>query len=126
MPINYLVFDSVSNFKGYIERSIAETKSAMGSQMRGIDELKKKFNSRNPGSSGADTKRLDVAGFKVLVNPTIEHELKLMEEAFSSLQEQVEMFEKTKELLPQMTNPNMRIGLVLEDGLPSAFIFDLK
>ena len=126
MPINYLVFDSVSNFKGYIEKSIAETKSAMGSQMRGIDELKKKFNSRNPGSSGADTKRLDVAGFKVLVNPTIEHELQLMEEAFSSLQEQVEMFEKTKELFPQMTNPNMRIGLVLEDGLPSAFIFDLK
>jgi hypothetical protein len=126
MPINFLEFDSVPNFKKYIEQTIAETKTAMGTQMRSIDELKKKLNTKGKAGSAADTKRLEIAGFKVLMNPTIEHELKLMEETFSSLQERLEMFEKTKELFPHMTNQNMRIALVLEDSLPSAFMFDLR
>ncbi len=127
MSINFLIFESVPNFKKYIDQTIAETKTAMGTQMRSIDDLKKKLPStKNKGGNPTETKRLEVAGFKILMNPTVEHELKLMEETFSSLQDRLEMFEKTKELFPHMTNPNMKIGLVLDDGLPSAFMFDVR
>jgi hypothetical protein len=41
MPINFLEFDSVPTFKKFIEQTIAETKTAMGIQIRSIDELEK-------------------------------------------------------------------------------------
>src|SRR5262245_4788131 len=117
MTINFLVFDSVPDLKKHIEQTIAETKTSMGTQMRRIDEAKKKLKNR---ATSPETKKLDIAGFRVLVNPTIEHELKLMEETFSSLQERLELFEKSKELFPHLTNQNMKVAVVLEDGLPSA------
>ena len=123
MTINFLVFDSVPDFKKHIEQTIAETKTSMGTQMRRIDEAKKKLKNR---AGSPETKKLDIAGFRVLVNPTIEHELKLMEETFSSLQERLELFEKSKELFPHLTNQNMKVAVVLEDGLPSAFMLDLR
>jgi len=123
MTINFLVFDSVPDFKRHIEQTIAETKTSMGTQMRRIDEAKKRLKNR---ASSTDTKKLDIAGFRVLVNPTIEHELKLMEETFSSLQERLELFEKSKELFPHLTNQSMKVAVVLEDGLPSAFMLDLR
>ena len=52
--------------------------------------------------------------------------LKLMEETFSSLQDTLTAFESTKALLPHMTNDKMKVGMVLDDGLPSAFMFDLN
>lgn len=123
MAINFLVFDSVPDFKKHIEQTIAETKTSMGTQMRRIDEAKKKLKNR---AGSPETKKLDIAGFRVLVNPTIEHEMKLMEETFSSLQERLELFEKSKELFPHLTNQNMKVAVVLEDGLPSAFMLDLR
>ena len=128
MTINYLVFDSVPNFKKYVEQSIAETKSSMGVQMRNIDEVKKKSDSKSKSGSAAasSTKRLEIAGFKVLINPTVEHQLKLLEEVFSVLQERLEMFENVKELYPHMTNQNMRIGVIVDEGLPTAFMFFMQ
>jgi len=127
MAINFLVFESVTDFKKYIDQAIAETRTAMGVQMKNIDGLKRKMgDAKNKGRTNADIKKLEIAGFKVLVNPTIEHELKLMEETFSSLQDILTSLEGTKGLIPHVPNDKTKIGMVLEDGLPSAFMFDLN
>jgi vacuolar-type H+-ATPase subunit D/Vma8 len=127
MGINFLVFDSVNSFRKYIDQAIADTKTEMGKQMKNIDDSKKKLaHAKNKARTPADTKRLEIAGFKVLVSPTVEHELKLMEETFSSLQDRLTAFESTKALLPHMTDDKMKVGMVLDDGLPSAFMFDLN
>jgi len=127
MAINFLVFESETDFKKYIDQAIAETRTAMGVQMKNIDGLKRKMgDAKNKGRTNADIKKLEIAGFKVLVNPTIEHELKLMEETFSSLQDILTSLEGTKGLIPHVPNDKTKIGMVLEDGLPSAFMFDLN
>ena len=124
MPINLILFDSVADFRNYVEQTIAEIKTAMGSQMRIIDEVKR--NNRNlkdkGGKATAQSQRTEVAGFKVLVNPSVEHELKLMEETFSTLQDKLTGFEKTREIFPHIKDAT-KVGVVLEDGLPSGFMF---
>lgn len=124
MAINFIVFDSVASFKKYVDLTIAEIKTGMGKQMKSIDDMKKKFESAK--GKKAETKRMEISGFKVLVKPTVEHELQLMEETFSSLQDRLNAFENTKSLYPTLTKDEMKLGLVLDDGIPSAFMFDLN
>lgn len=123
MSINFILFDSVADFQNYVERTIAETKTMMGSQMRIIDEVKRKNeNLKNKGGRAAgQSQRTDIAGFKVLVNPGVEHELRLMEETFSALQDRLTEFERTKEMFPHVKDAT-KVGIVLEDGLPSGFM----
>lgn len=121
MSINFMLFSSVADFRNYVETTIAETKTAMGSQMRAIDEVKRKH--RNLDSKSTDqSQRTDIEGFKVLVDPSVEHELRLMEETFSTHQDRLTAFEKTKEIFPHTKNVT-RVGVVLEDGIPSGFMF---
>lgn len=122
MLVNLILFDSVGNFRNYVERTMAEVKTAMGSQMRMIDEVKRKNeNLKGRGDTTSQSQRISVAGFKVLVNPNVEHELRLMEETFSTLQDRLTAFEKTREIFPHIKNAT-KVGVVLEDGLPSGFM----
>jgi hypothetical protein len=52
----------------------------------------------------------------------MEHELALMEEEFSSLQDKLSAFEQVKELYKVLTDERMRVGVVLNEGMPSAFM----
>lgn len=123
LSINFILFGSADDFLSYVEKAIAETKTKMGTQMRIIDEVKRKHGSMNNGSKEfRQSQRIDIAGFKVLIDPSVEHELRLMEETFSALQDKLVVFEKTKELFPQAKSSS-KVGLVLEDGLPSGFTF---
>jgi hypothetical protein len=122
VAITFITFNSVGDFKRYVDQTIAETKSAMGIQMSSIDQLKRRHSSakgsKNPSE---ESQRKELAGFKVLVNPTVEHELKLLEETFSTHQDKLIVFEKVKELYPHLKD-EMKVGVVLEEGVPTAFM----
>jgi len=126
LVLSFITYTSVSDFKTFIEQNISETKSKLGTQLTQIGDARKKYEEakkRGATSSKKDVKQMEIAGFKVLVNPTEEHELTLMEESFSSLEDKLNAFERVKELYRSLTNENMRIGIVLEDGVPEAFMF---
>ena len=133
MTISFIICNSVSEFKAFIEKNITETQSALGLQMKQIGVARRKYEEakRAAGVSGLDkklpakdVKKISIAGFKVLVNPSIEHELSLMEEAFSSLQERLNTFNQVRgDIYPALSDDRMKVGVVLEDGIPSAFMF---
>jgi uncharacterized protein YdeI (YjbR/CyaY-like superfamily) len=125
MVLSFITYTTVSEFKAFIEQNILETKSELGTQLTQIGNARKKYEEakkRGATSGKKDVKQMEVAGFKVLVNPTEEHELTLMEESFSSMEDKLDAFERAKELYHSLTNENTRIGIVLEDGVPTAFM----
>jgi hypothetical protein len=134
VAITVIFFDSISEFKKHIEAAIGETKTTLGITLQKTEEVrkryevvKKQFESLQKLSGKKeipkDTKQMEVASFKVLVNPSADYELTLMEESVSSLQEKIESFEKTKELFPSLSNESMKIAMVLNEGVPAGFMF---
>jgi len=160
MTISVSSFDSKSEFQQYVDRTIGETKTLLGSYMTKIELVRRKYNSSkrtstetpsnvskvdgslrkflggkkdNAGSkkpaesptSSTNIQQQEVAGFKVLINPPPEYELRILEDTITSLQERVETFERAKALFPTITNERTGISVVLEDGLPTGFVLHL-
>lgn len=135
MAITINFFDNVSELSKYVEQAVSDTKTTLGSHLKVVEDVRKRYDKAMKRYEGfkkltkgksdhlRDTKQLEVAGFKVLVNPTSEYELTLMEEAITSLQDRLAAFEKTKELFPAVSDENMKIGMVLNDGTPTGFLF---
>jgi alanyl-tRNA synthetase len=134
MTIMVSFFNSISEFTKFVEQTITETKAALGTHMAHIEEVRKRYDKTRKrydtlkkltgGKQDVprDTKQLDVAGFKVLVNPMAEYELTLLEEAISTLQDKLNVFEKTREMFPVLTDEGMKIGMVLNEGIPTGFM----
>lgn len=135
MALTAVTFGSASDFIKYIDQAITEIKASLGDHMKQVeairqryekvkkrhDTLKKLLGGKKEVAS--DAKQLEVAGFKVLINPSAEYELSLLENVVSSLQEKLDAFERTKELLPLLkSEEDMRISMVLDDGIPSGFM----
>lgn len=135
MSITVAFFDSVQELRNYIDRSVSETKTILGTTFAKTEEIRKRYEASQatPGSEGIDrrgkkveptaTKQKEVAGFRILVNPTPEYELKLIEESVASLQEKIDMFEKTKELYSSLDKQNAKVAMVLDEGIPTGFMF---
>ncbi len=136
MTISFIICNSVPEFKKFVEKNITETQAALGIQMKHIGLARKRYEEakKAAGVSGLNqklpmpgVKKTTIAGFNVLLNPSLEHELNLMEEAFSSLQEKLNAFEQVKNLYPTLSNERMKVGIVLEEGVPMAFmLYDVK
>jgi ABC-type thiamine transport system ATPase subunit len=131
MTISFIICNSVPEFKKFVEKNITETQATLGIQMKQIGLARKKYEEakKAAGVSGLNqklpmtgVKKTTIAGFNVLLNPSLEHELNLMEEAFSSLQEKLNTFEQVKNLYPTLSDERMKVGIVLEGGLPVAFM----
>lgn len=133
MTITVTFFESVPDFKKHVDAAIAETKTTLGVTLQKTEEVRKRyevvkkhFDSLRKLSGKKeipkDTKQMEVASFRVLINPSADYELTLMEESVSSLQEKLESFEKTKELFPSLTEDKMKIAMVLNEGIPAGFM----
>ena len=134
MTITVTFFDSVPDFKRHVDTTISETKTTLGMTLQKTEEVRKRyevvkkhFDSLRKLSGKKDipkdTKQMEVASFKILINPSADYELTLMEESVSSLHEKLESFEKTKELFPSLSEENMKIAMVLNEGVPAGFMF---
>ena len=137
MAISITVFNSAPEFKSYVEKTITDSKMTLGDYMKSIEEIRKKYERTKKRYDTLkkltgkvevtkDTKQIDVGGFKVLVNPTAEYELTLMEEAITSLQEKVNLFEKAREMFPALVDETMKVGVVLNDGVPTGFMLYMQ
>ena len=128
-------FENVSSFKKYIEDTIAETKTLLGTHMGEIEAIRQRYEKTRKRldlikkmtggkqEAAKDTKQTEISGFRVLMNPTAEYELNLMEEAITSLQERLTNFENSREIFPVLSEESMKVGVVLNDGLPTGFLF---
>lgn len=125
MAITVNIFRSVQELQIDVERSIAESKKILGQTFTKTEEVRGRYNDerKKNGESRKDTKQMEIAGFRVLVNPTVDYELRLMEESATSIQEKINAFEKVKELYPKLTAQDMKIAMILNDGVPSGFMF---
>lgn len=130
LTITVAFFESLEDMRKFVDRSISETTSVLGETYAKTEEIRKRYESnkgdqlRGGKKSGPSSiKQKEVAGFRVLVNPTPEYELKLIEESVATLQERIEMLEKTKELYPALDKQGARIAMVLDEGVPSGFMF---
>jgi hypothetical protein len=134
MTITVEFFESISEFKKHVDATISDTNKTLGVTLQRTEEIRKRyeakkkhFDSLQKHSSKKDipkdTKQMEVASFKVLINPSADYELMLIEESVSSLQEKIESFEKTKELFPSLPKDNMKIAMVLNEGVPAGFMF---
>lgn len=135
MALTTANFDSGADFIKYVDQAIADIKQSLGVYMKKVEEIRQRYEKVRKRHDTlkkllggkkeitGDTKQLEVAGFKVLINPTAEYELSLLENIVSSLQEKLVAFEKTKELLPIIKDEEeMKISMVLDDGIPSGFM----
>jgi len=127
-------FESISEFKKHVDATINETNKTLGVTLQRTEEIRKRYEATKKHVDSLqklsgrkdvpkDTKQMEVASFKVLINPSADYELTLIEESVSSLQEKIESFEKTKELFPSLLNDKMKIAMVLNEGVPAGFMF---
>jgi len=127
-------FESISEFKKHVDATINETNKTLGIALQRTEAIRRRYEAKKKEVDSLqklavkkdfskDTKQMEVASFKVLVNPSADYELTLMEESVSSLQEKIESFEKTKELFPSLSNESMKIAMVLNEGVPAGFMF---
>ena len=132
MTITVAFFDSIPEFKKHVDSTIRDTKTTLGVTLQKTEEVRKRyevvkkhFDSLRKSSGKKDipkdTKQMEVADFKILINPSADYELTLMEESVTSLQEKIDSFEKTKELFPSLTDEKMKIAMVLNEGIPRRF-----
>jgi hypothetical protein len=134
MTVTVAFFDSIPDFKKHVDATIGETKTTLGVALQKTEEVRKRyevvkkhFDSLRKLSGKKDipkdTKQMELASFRILINPSADYELTLMEESVSSLQDKLESFEKTKELFPSLSEENMKIAMVLNEGVPAGFMF---
>ena len=128
MGIVILFFESIEDLSRYIEQQLVEAKSTLLSQSRRLSEAQKRFDMERVGQDTAkkrekqsNTRQMDIAGFKVLVNPTANYELNLLDEATKSVQEKIESLERIrKQFISSLKNG--KIAAILDDGIPTAFM----
>ena len=128
MGIIISFFESREDLSKYVEQQLAEAKNTMLSHSRRLSEAQKRFDlegraqdSKKKQENQDSTKQSNIAGFKVLINPTANYELNLLDEAAKSMQEKMEAFERVRgQFLPSLKNG--KIAAVLDDGIPTAFM----
>ena len=94
MGIIILFFESREDLSRYADLELTEAKNTLLSHSRRLSEAQKRADLEGGGqknkkkqSKQNDTTQTDIAGFKVLINPTANYELNLLDEATKSVQE---------------------------------------
>ena len=137
MAINLLFFSTSEDFAGYVIHEIVEAKKTVLSHTQKLNEASRRFNNNSlPKGDGkkkskwgrselpGNTKQEEVEGFRILVNPTPNYELSILDEAIKSVQERLQVFERIeKHLLPGLKN-HAKVTAILEDDLPIAFMYN--
>lgn len=140
MAINLLFFTTSEDFAGYVIQEIVEAKKTVLSHMQRLNEASRRLDNNNNSPQKGDgkkkskwagsdlpqenTKQQEVEGFRILVNPTPNYELSILDEAIKSVQDRLDVFERIeKHLLPSLKN-HAKITAILEDELPIAFMYN--
>jgi hypothetical protein len=129
MGVSIAFFESVADCGKYVDQQIVEAKRLLMSYTKQVEEVRVRYESapkaeKNPrgGASRQSLRQAEVAGFKVLTNPTPLYELNVLDEVVGFTQDRIDALERTKnELLPTLQDKR-KIAVISYDGTPEAFM----
>lgn len=128
MGVSIAFFESVADCSRYVDQQIIEAKRLLLSHTEQIEKIRRKYESMpktevNGRAGHQSLRRTEVAGFKVLTNPTPLYELNILDEVVGATQDRIDALERTKkELLPTLQDKNSKIAVISYDGTPEAFM----
>ncbi len=137
MAINLLYFSNPKDFEGYIIQEIADAKKTILSHTEKLNDAVKRYENlpKSDGKkkskwtgggtldSAGNTMQQEVEGFRILVNPTPNYELSILDEAIKSAQDRLEALEKIETHLMTSLQNHPNITAVFNDGVPVAFMY---
>jgi hypothetical protein len=128
MVLSMHEFHSDQEMLKYIEQEIINTKSIIKKHMEKAEEQRKKHaNLKGKYNEellkGINIEQRKVAGFKILINPTVEYELYLHESIVTTLQEKLRVLERVKDIVRLLYTENIKnVTMIMEDGKPIGFM----
>jgi hypothetical protein len=134
MAINILHFSNAEDFAGFVVQEIVEAKKTILSHTQELNDASRRLDNLSIGDGkkkpkwfGANlqerTRQREIEGFKILVNPTPDYELSILDEAIKAAQDRLEAFERLeKHLLPSLKD-HTKITVISEDGIPIGFMY---
>lgn len=133
MVISLLFFPSLHDFASHIDREIVDAKDSLLHHTQKLNDSRKRYDlalssndqkpkNRNQNNASGNTKHVEIEGFRILVNPTPNYELSILDECIAPIHGKLEALERIKKhLLPSLKNCK-EITVILEDGIPTAFM----
>jgi hypothetical protein len=129
MGVSIAFFESVADCGRYVDQQIVEAKRLLMSYTKQVEEVRVRYESAPKAeanlksrASRPSLRQAEVAGFKVLTNPTPLYELNILDEVVGFTQDRIDALERTKnELLPTLQDKR-KIAVISYDGTPEAFM----
>jgi hypothetical protein len=127
--IELLEFQPAAEFVKYLEDSIVKLKSKHATYTKLLQETKDREERRRKRITKLrelkqeenlnETRKFELGGYPVLLDPTPEYELKLIEHILFCLQDNLSAFERTRELVPlALSGEISKVCIVLSNNVP--------
>ncbi len=128
MVLSMHEFYSDQEMLKYIEQEIINTKNIIKKHIEKAEEQRKRYaNLKGKYNEellkGINIEQRKVAGFKILINPTVEYELYLHESIVTAHQEKLRVLERVKDIVRLLYTENIKnVTMIMEDGKPVGFM----
>jgi prefoldin subunit 5 len=127
-------YSTIAEFIKSVDDAIAELRKVLGEHLRKIEELRvrveqeaklKSVISRLGLTAAPSGTELSLKTIKIVVNPTAEQELAMLEQALESINNrltQLTALRKDLDALAPLSDVNVKITVVYVDGIPKNII----
>jgi len=124
-------FPNVREFISYIDKEVDVLRKALSEVLKEVEELRAKAEKARKlretlariveGLEKTGSREVDLKDIKLVINPTVEDEARLMEDLISDMQERILTFQKVRkaiEPLMELGELPAAIKVVFKDGKP--------
>ena len=131
MVLEIKEFPNVREFISYIDKEIDELRKSLSKVLKDVEDLRAKAEKVRKlretlariveGLEKTGSREVDLKDIKLVVNPTVEDEARLMEDLISDMQERILTFQKVRkavEPLMELGELPTAIKVVFKDGKP--------
>lgn len=133
MAISLTFFNAASDLDKFIDEQLIQAKDILHSYSTMLEETRKKFDDTvieqtetkklKKSSAPGNVKKIDIEGFKILVNPSLDYEMKVLDEAILAIQERIAGLEKAKKNIIPLLKKSSRIIAIFDENVPTAFMY---
>ena len=131
MVLEIREFPNVHEFISYIDKEVDVLRKALSEVLKEVEELRAKAEKARKlretlariveGLEKTGSREVDLKDIKLVINPTVEDEARLMEDLISDMQERILTFQKVRkaiEPLMELGELPAAIKVVFKDGKP--------
>ncbi|RLG75027.1 MAG: hypothetical protein DRO23_05095 [Thermoprotei archaeon] len=131
MVLEIREFPNVREFISYIDKEVDVLRKALSEVLKEVEELRAKAEKARKlretlariveGLEKTGSREVDLKDIKLVINPTVEDEARLMEDLISDMQERILTFQKVRkaiEPLMELGELPAAIKVVFKDGKP--------